>query len=71
MRGEGALLFGQSPDFAGLLARHERIHRFARAAKSLLDGGDQEGALHQGDLLDQENRLMLRELSALTKRQKR
>lgn len=71
LRGEGALLFGQSPDFAGLLARHERIHRFARAAKSLLDGGDQEGALHQGDLLDQENRLMLRELSALTKRQKR
>lgn len=68
LRGEGALLFGQSPDFAGLLARHERIHRFARAAKSLLDAGDQEGVMHQGDLLDQENRLMMRELSALTKR---
>jgi len=66
LRGEGVLLFGQSPDFAGLLARHERIHRFARAAKSLLDAGDAEGAMHQGNLLDLENRLLLAELLAMT-----
>lgn len=69
LRGEGALLFGQSADFADLLARHERIHRFAREAKSLLNVGDVEGAMHQGNLLDLENRLLLRELLALTKRQ--
>ena len=33
LRGEGAILFGALPDFAGLLTRHERIHRFARMAK--------------------------------------
>ena len=66
LRGEGALLFGQSADFAGLLARHERIHRFARAAKSLLDAGDVEGAMHQGNLLDLENRLLLAELLSMT-----
>jgi diguanylate cyclase (GGDEF)-like protein len=66
LRGEGVLLFGQSPDFAGLLARHERIHQLARAAKSLLDAGDAEGAMHQGNLLDLENRLLLAELLAMT-----
>jgi diguanylate cyclase (GGDEF)-like protein len=66
LRGEGALLFGQSPDFAGLLARHERIHRFARAAKSLMDAGDAEGALHQGDLLSRENDMLLDELQGMT-----
>ena len=70
LQGEGALLFGQSPDFAGLLARHERIHRFARAAKSLLDAGDVEGALHQGNLLDLENRLLLGELLAMTRQRR-
>ena len=66
LRGEGALRFGQLPDFAGLLTSHERIHRFARAAKSLLDAGDMEGAMHQGNLLDLENRLMLAELLFMT-----
>ncbi|AIA56795.1 EAL domain-containing protein [Acidithiobacillus caldus] len=69
LRGEGALLFGDSPDFAGLLARHERIHNFARVAKSLLDAGDMEGALHQGNLLASENQLLLKGLATLTKRQ--
>ncbi len=64
--GEGALLFGPSPGFADLLARHERIHQIARSAKSLLDGGDVEEALQQGSLLDLENRLLLDELLAMT-----
>jgi len=64
--GEGALLFGQTADFAGLIGRHERIHRFARAAKSLLDAGDVEGAMHQGNLLDLENQLLLAELLSMT-----
>jgi diguanylate cyclase (GGDEF)-like protein len=67
LRGEGALLFGESPDFVGLLARHERIHRFARAAKSLFDAGDVEKAMHQGELLDLENRSLMRELLVLIK----
>ncbi|MBU2781011.1 hypothetical protein HAP98_12115, partial [Acidithiobacillus caldus] len=60
-------LFGESPDFVGLLARHERIHRFARAAKSLFDAGDVEKAMHQGELLDLENRSLMRELLVLIK----
>lgn len=67
LRGEGTLLFGQSPSFADLLARHGRIHQFARAAKSLLDAGDMDGAMHKGNLLDLENRLLLGELLAMTR----
>lgn len=66
LRGDGAIFLGQSPDFAGLLARHERLHELASAAKSLLDAGDTDGALHQGNLLDRENHLLLAELLALT-----
>ena len=66
LRGEGALLFSQSPDFTGLLARHERLHQLSRKAKSLLDAGAKEEALRQGDLLDRENRMLLDELLTLT-----
>ncbi|UBU61497.1 EAL domain-containing protein [Acidithiobacillus ferrooxidans] len=66
LRGEGARIFGQALDFDGLLTRHERMHQFARAAKSLLDAGDTEGAIHQGCLLDLENRLLLAELLGMT-----
>ena len=66
LRGDGARRFGQSPEFAGLLVRHERLHQISRAAKSLLDAGDAEGAMHQGNLLDLENRLLLAELLTLT-----
>ncbi|WP_348550714.1 EAL domain-containing protein [Acidithiobacillus sp.] len=66
LRGEGALRFGQSPDFAGLLTSHKQIHRLARAAKSLLDARDVEGAMHQGNLLDMENRVLLAELLFMT-----
>ncbi len=62
LRGEGALYFGQAPDFADILTRHERLHEISRKAKSLLDDGDSAGAIHQGVLLDQENRLLLDEL---------
>ena len=68
LRGEGARLFGQSPDFAGLLTSHERIHQIARAAKSLLDAGDVEGAMHQGQQIDQENRMLLDELLSMAER---
>jgi diguanylate cyclase (GGDEF)-like protein len=66
LRGEGARRFGKSPDFAGLLTSHERIHRLARAATSLLDAGDVEGAMHHGNLLDMENSSMLAELLFMT-----
>ncbi|MHB8249450.1 MAG: EAL domain-containing protein [Acidithiobacillus sp.] len=68
LRGEGALLFGQAPEFAGLLARHGRIHQLARAAKSLLDAGDSAGAIVQGNLLELENRLLLAELLTMTRK---
>ncbi|MHB8265484.1 MAG: EAL domain-containing protein [Acidithiobacillus ferrivorans] len=66
LRGEGALNYGQLPGFASLLARHERIHRLARTAKSILDAGDAEGTRDQGNLLDIENRLLLSELLSMT-----
>jgi len=67
LRGEGALHFGASPKFSHLLVRHERIHHLARAAKSFLDSGDVEGAMHQGNLLELENRLLLSELLTMTR----
>ncbi len=66
LRGEGALLFGQSPGFSRLLTSHERLHQLARAAKHLLDAGDKDGALTQGSLLEEENRLLLEQLQAMT-----
>ena len=68
LRGEGALRYRSAPEFDGILARHDRLHVLARAAKSLLDAGDRDGALRQGDLLEEENRLLLAELSLMTKR---
>ncbi|MBU2818087.1 hypothetical protein HF282_11450, partial [Acidithiobacillus ferrooxidans] len=55
------------PGFDGLLTRHGRIHQFARTAKSLLDAGDADGAIHQGNLLDLENRLLLAELLSMAR----
>ncbi len=66
LRGDGARIFGQTLDFAGLLTRHERVHQFARAAKALLDAGDTVGAIHHGCLLEIENRLLLAELLGMT-----
>ncbi len=67
LQGEGALNYGQLPGFASLLARHERIHQLARTAKSILDAGNVEEAIHQGDLLDLENRLLLAEVLTMTR----
>ena len=67
LRGEGALNYGQLPGFDGLLTRHGRIHQFARTAKSLFDAGDAGGAIHQGSLLDLENRLLLAELLSMAR----
>ena len=66
LQGEGTLNYGQLPSFAGLLARHERIHQLARTAKSILDAGNVEEAIHQGNLLDLENRLLLAEVLTMT-----
>lgn len=68
LQGEGTLLFGQSPDYSDILARHERIHHIGRTAHSLFIVGDVTGALHQGEVLDRENRLLLSELLTLTKK---
>ncbi len=67
LRGEGALNYGQLPGFDGLLTRHGRIHQFVRTAKSLLDAGDADSAIHQGSLLDLENRLLLTELLSMAR----
>jgi len=68
LQGEGARSFGRSPKFAEILTRHERIHQFARVAKSLLDAGNVDEALQQGNLLEQENDLLLTELLAMTRK---
>ena len=68
LRGEGLFNFGQSPDFAGIVTRHERIHQLAREAKSFLDEEDDEAALYQGHLLELENRLLVAELLAMTRK---
>ncbi|WCE93161.1 EAL domain-containing protein [Acidithiobacillus ferriphilus] len=68
LRGEGLFKFGQSPDFAGIVTRHERIHQLAREAKSFLDEEDDEAALYQGHLLELENRLLVAELLAMTRK---
>ncbi|WP_308389851.1 EAL domain-containing protein [Acidithiobacillus sp. AMEEHan] len=66
LRGEGALLFGQAPEFADLLDRHERLHQIARRAKAFLDAGDTDAALQQGHLLEQENRILLEKMQAIS-----
>ncbi len=66
LQGEGARLFGETPNFADILTRHERLHQISRKAKSLLDDGDSAGAIYQGVLLEQENRLLLEELLTIT-----
>ena len=68
LRGEGLFNFGQSPDLAGIVTRHERIHQLAREAKSFLDEEDDEAALYQGHLLELENRLLVAELLAMTRK---
>ncbi|MBU2768485.1 EAL domain-containing protein [Acidithiobacillus ferrivorans] len=67
LRGEGLFNFGQSPDFAEIVARHERLHQLAREAKSFLDEEDDEAAVYQGHLLELENRLLVAELLAMTR----
>ena len=66
LHGDGDRLFGQVLGFTSLLVRHERIHQLARAAHSYLGTNKIEAALHHGDLLERENRLLMDELLVIT-----
>ena len=68
LRGEGLFNFGRSPEFAGIVTRHRRVHQFAREAKSFMDENDEEAALYHGHLLELENRILVAELLAMTRK---
>ena len=62
LHGDGDRLFGRVPGFTNLFVRHDQIHQLARAAHSFLRMDNIEAALHHGNLLELENRILIAEL---------